>query len=157
MANNTNVWLLAVLCLLLGAAFTFLVFPRTVTVEVPKEVIKEVPGPVQYINVTTDGNITTTTDMNSYLDKAIKDAWDRELSDSDEFLTCNSVSYDADEVTVSKVKHWGYLWVDKDNYEVAYEAKYVFDSTNNDDRCTRTNRILVHYEDGEKAKVSIVN
>lgn len=157
MANNTNAWLLGVLCLLLGAVFTYGVFPRTVTVEVPKEVIKEVPGPIQYINVTTNGSINAITDINSYLDKAIKDAWDRELSDNDDFLTCNNVSYDNDEVTLSRVKHWGYSWIDKDNYEIAYEAKYVFDSSNDDDRCTRTNRILVHYEDGEKAKVNIIS
>lgn len=92
---------------------------------------------------------------NLFLSDAMSDAWDIELSDNDGFLTCDGVTYDEDEVNLdkTKVKTWAYHWIDDDEYNVYFEAKYKFDGSDDDDSCTATRLVTVVYEDGEKPVV----
>jgi len=151
MKNDTNLYLIGIIALIVGALLTYGLFPRTEFVD--KTVIKEVEGPIKYVNQTTINEVIIE-DASFLLTNAIKDAWDRELSDNEKFLTCGTTEYDEDEVVLSKVKTWGYHWIDDDEYNVGYQARFKYDSSNDDDRCTKTWNVLVHYEDGEKPKVS---
>jgi len=105
---------------------------------------------IVYVNQTIEIKVPS---AEALLTQAKKDAW-KELDDNEKFLTCNNTEYDSDEVTLSRVTEWSYLWIDSDEYKVSYEAKYKFDSSNDDDRCTATRNVSVYYEDGEKPKVT---
>lgn len=147
MGNNTNIWLVGAIALLIGGLFSYAFLGKTETINVPGEdIIKEVAGPIQYVNQTVEVEVPS---AEAFLTGAIADAWDEELSDDDSFLTCGGVEYDEDEVTLSKIKQWGYAWFDEDEYDVGYTAKFKFDSSDDDDRCTVTRDVFVHYEDGE--------
>ena len=151
MQNNTNIWLIGVICLIVGSLFAFAVFPRTVETTVPGPSVN-VPGPTVYI----DKNVTVIVEVpnaDALLSQAQDDAWD-ELKDDDNFLTCSSTEYDEDEVEIGRITDWTYNWIDSDENVVTFTAKWKFDSSDDDDKCTDTRTVKVFYEDGEQPKVT---
>lgn len=148
MSNQNLTAVIGIIALVLGTLLGATAFAKTETEYLPGEdsVITE------YVNQTVEVEVPS---VDAMLEQAIADAED-ELSDNDGFLTCKGEEYDSDEFELSRVKQWAYVWFDEDEYDVGFEAKYTFDSTDDDDKCSATYKILVHYEDGEKPEVSVL-
>jgi len=80
-----------------------------------------------------------------------------ELGDEDDFLTCDAVEYDEDEVTISDVREWSYTWLDDDEYSVTFEAKFKFNDDSDNHACKETRSYEVTYEAGEEPVVELLD
>lgn len=152
--GTTGVWTLAVLALLLGAFFTYGVFPRTVT----EEVQVEVPGSTDtvYVNqtVTVEKEVPLNADE-TYLNPAIADVFD-EFDNDGEFLTCDGYEFDDSDVSIGNIYEWSYVWIDDDEYRVIFESKFKFDDGKDIRACKERRTYSVYYEDGEDPEVTLI-
>lgn len=162
MAEQKNMWpwALAVLTLLLGALFTYAVFPRVVEKEVPGPTVKvevPVPGPerIVYVNQTVEVPASSeVSDISSFLATAVADTWD-EYKRDDKFLTCGKYTYDKEDVDFSldRVTDWSYEWLDDDKYAVHFAIKQKFDDNTDEHACKTDRKFSVTYEDDENPVV----
>jgi len=156
MENKNLVWVLLILGLLVGGSFGAVFYSAVSPVkivyedrDVPGEEI-EVPGETVYTNQTVEVPFA---DASLFLDEAIDEVFD-ELDDDDKFLTCGRHEFDDDEVSVSRVKEWSYSWLDDDEYEVSFEAKFKFEDDSEKRDCKETRSYSVFFEEGENPIVN---
>lgn len=151
MDKGTSALTIAVLALLvggsLGAVITSIATPVK---EVPYEVEKLVEVPVE---VPVAGEPETieveVPNANLFLDSAIEEVFD-EYGDDEDFLTCSGHEFDEDEVVLNRVTEWSYTWLDDDEYEVTFDAKFEFEDNSDERDCKETRSFTVQYEEDEK-------
>lgn len=169
MAHNNSIYAWAIAALLLGAVFTYFVFPREVTVvdtsriDAQTKTIADLNDQNAELSnqlaqalandEATVPNVTTVTSAEGYLSEG-KDAIFDELGDEDEFLTCGSNTFDEDEVSISKVNSWSYTWIDSDEYTVTIDGRFKFD-TDDERPCHESRTYEVLFEDGEDPVVTL--
>ncbi len=150
MKNTLSLWVIGIIALLAGGIFGTYMFPTTKEVTVDK--IVNVP-----IDVIKYQNVTVTKDVANadlFLNQTTADIF-KELKHDDDFLTNEEYLYDIDEVSISDVREWSYVWSDEDEYSVTIEAKFKFKT--DDERASYDVRTYkVTYEDGEDPVVELV-
>jgi hypothetical protein len=149
--NNTWIWVLVIISLLVGGLLTYFIFPQTIE----KSVTRDVPVPysvekivIQRIKVPVNLDLKETyiipaiTELQNYID--------------DEEIECNGDDYKASEISVRKIyDSYSVSILDKDNYEVAAEVKFDFKQSD-EKRCTETYNFKVLYETDEDPEVEII-
>jgi|SRR3990167_1421019 len=151
--ETQNIWLLAVIGLLVGGLLTYELIPRTV-IEEKVQYVDRIIEKVVNVSIPVEKIVNVPIpSADALLNLAQRDAWS-ELKDDDDFLTCDSTEYNDDEVEIGRITDWAYHWIDSDESELTYIAKYKFDSTDDNDRCTSTRTIKVFWEEGEDPEVS---
>lgn len=166
MEKGNYLVLFSVLALLVGMSFGFVMNSAMIDPVVEE---KLVPNPVnqdlqdQVLSLTKQlaeaqssgqGEVETVevevpvADASLFLDGAKKAVFD-ELGDEDDFLTCNGHEYDEDEVSIQRVKEWSYTWLDDDEYEVWFKAKFEFQDDSDERDCKETREYTVVFEEGE--------
>jgi len=144
--------------LLLGGFFTYGLFPNEVEVEVP------VPQTCPAIEIPTAEECPIcepeeieieVANADKFIEQAKKDLFD-EIGDDDEFLTCGEYEFDEEEVAISKIYQWSYTWLNDDEYEVTFDAKFKFDDDSDERACKETRTYKVFYEKGENPEVELI-
>jgi len=141
-------WLWLILGLLIGSVVMstgYSLFSPVKVVYQDVEVEVPVPGPETIVEVPTE---TIVADATLFLDEATAAVFD-EIGDDDDFLTCGGHEFDEDEVSVARVKEWTYTWLDDDEYEVSFEAKFEFEDASDERDCKETRDYTVLFEERE--------
>ena len=142
--ENIYITLLAIAALVVGIFGGFYFDnPETLTVEVPGPVTERI------VNFTITEEIEVPADIETFLDTALEDLFE-EYDRDDDWLTCDDVEFDDDEVSYGTVYEWSYTWLDDDQYEVSGEFKFEGEEDKHSgDDCSERRLFTVFYEDGE--------
>lgn len=160
MSNQINALtlLIALLCILAGLVIGLVASPDktvTVTKEVPgPETVREVP-----VEVIREVNVTQTVDARDELLAKAKVEFLAEVEDNDEYLVCNEVEYDFDQVTISKIYDGWTVVTDKNRHgdlnTVNFEAKLKYTDKDVSEKCYKNYDVEVVFEDGEDPELTI--
>ena len=92
-------------------------------------------------------------DASLYLDEATAAVFD-ELGDKARFLTFCGHEFDEDEVSIKRVMEWSYTWLDDDEYEVRFTAKFEAEDHSDERDCKQTRSYKVLFEEDEDPVVT---
>ena len=158
MENNKAFWVLfGLIGLVIGSLGTTLIIPPKI---ITNEIIKEVPVE-KIVEISKEVPIEVevkvpTADASLYLDEAIKTVFDKRdgFGRDDEFLSCDNNEFGIEEISVSRVNEWRYLWIDEDEYEVSFEGKFLFNDDSDERNCRETRNFTVLFEEGERPEAT---
>lgn len=160
MANNTfmSLALASIICLIVGAFAGVALFPQTVEKVVTKEV--QVPGPEKTVEVPVEKIVEKeivkeVPVKTGYRDEALKSFQD-ELADKDSLQVCNGVSYDIDQVKLSKVYDEFSVSGDDKDYTVKAKAKFKYLDSDVSEKCYNTFEFTVRYQEDEDPVVTVL-
>lgn len=145
-------WLIAVVCLLLGVALGFGFAPNK-TVEVPVEKLVEVPKIVEVEKeVIREVEVEKTveiTDLTSVRDDALNLFLEEEVDEDEDYLVCDGEEYDRDQVQVKRVDDDFNVVVDEDSSEVFFEVKFKYLDKDVEEKCYNRYAVSVFQEEDE--------
>lgn len=144
--ENTIVTIFVILALILGAVGGYVISPtETIEVEVPGEtIIETVEVPVE---VEVPG-------ISGYLTQAVDDFMEY-IDDEERFECGDNVSYDFDEISVSRVYDGYSVYVDDEDSTVNFSIRLKYDE--DDERSCREKFIVsAYYEEGEDVNITVV-
>jgi len=155
MKNNCSSVLTAwiVIALLVGGAFGAFAFPREVASETPEAKVITV---TEYVNQTVEVEVPVELNLEDVRFAAWEVLLD-EIGDEDDFLTCDGVEYDDDEVEVSKwYDHFASGFLDDDEPFSVFEVRLEFDDGSDERPCKERRVYLVAEEEHEDPEITLL-
>lgn len=157
--SNNLVWVLAILVALvalsLGAVFS--PFKEIQSVDKPYPVPAECPVQEAQPLVCPEVNVSQTVvaDASEYQSQALA-AWEKKLDENDDWITCDDYLYDESDMSYKVLSWHPEFGRDSEEYDVYLELRQTFKDGSDDKACKVTRNFVVHFEQGERPDVELI-